>query len=80
MIARTIVERNPSAVSHPFYGEWIKGYTDPGYCGANALLMDMMERVTEHYTEVQLRHLTDIFTACSRYELAFWELAWNMSK
>ena len=80
VIARTIVERNPSAVSHPFYGEWIKGYTDPGYCGANALLMDMMERVTEHYTEVQLRHLTDIFTACSRYELAFWELAWNMSK
>ena len=29
--------------------------------------------------EQQVRHLEDIFVACSRYELAFWEMAWNMS-
>lgn len=44
------------------------------------MLMDMIECVTDYYTEAQLRHLADIFTDCSWYELAFWELAWNMSK
>ena len=24
-----------------------------------------------------LRHLEDIFTACSRYESAFWDMAWE---
>lgn len=32
------------------------------------------------YSEQQLQHLTDVFVACSRYEMAFWEMAWNMSK
>ena len=80
VIAHTILMRNPAAADHPFYGEWIKGYSDPHYSEANILLLETTDRITEHYTEVQLRHLEEIFTACSRYELAFWELGWNMSK
>lgn len=80
VIARKIVERNPAALEHPFYGDWVKGYADPHYSEANILLLETTDRLTQHYTEQQIRHLVDIFTACSRYELAFWELAWNMSK
>lgn len=80
IIARKIVERNPAAIDHPFYGDWIRGYADPHYSESNTLLLDMTDNLTRHYTEPQLQHLTDIFVACSRYELAFWELAWNMSK
>ena len=80
VIANTILARNPAAADHPFYGEWIKGYSDPHYSEANILLLETTDRLTEHYTEAQLRHLEEIFTACSRYELAFWELGWNMSK
>lgn len=80
VIAHTILMRNPAAADHPFYGEWIKGYSDPHYSEANILLLETTDRITEHYTEAQLRHLEEIFTACSRYELAFWELGWNMSK
>ena len=29
IIARKIVERNPAAIDHPFYGDWIRGYADP---------------------------------------------------
>ena len=36
-----------------------------------------MDQLTEAYTEQQLQHLTDIFLACSRYELAFWDMAWT---
>lgn len=80
VIARKIVERNPAALEHPFYGDWVKGYADPHYSEANILLLETTDRLTQHYTEQQIRHLVDIFIACSRYELAFWELAWNMSK
>lgn len=80
VIARKIVERNPAALDHPFYGDWVSGYADPHYCEANILLLETTDRLTQHYTEGQIRHLTDIFVACSRYELAFWEMAWNMSR
>lgn len=80
VIAKTMLVRNPSAADHLFYGEWIRGYADPHYSEENILLLETTDHLTEHYTEAQLRHLEEIFTACSRYELAFWELAWNMSK
>ncbi len=80
VIAKTMLANEPAAADHPFYGEWVRGYVDPQYSEANVLLLEMTDRLTEHYTEAQLRHLTDIFVACSRYELAFWELAWNRSK
>ncbi len=78
VIAKKILKRNPSATEHPFYGNWIQGYTAPQYSEANTLLLDTLNRLTERYDEEQLRHLTDIFVACSRYELAFWGMAWNM--
>jgi len=51
----------------------------PEFCDGNVVLLDTLNHLTSRYTEEQLRHLTDIFLACSRYELAFWEMAWNMS-
>ncbi len=80
IIAKNLAEQNPKALKHPFYGDWVQGYTDPQYSDSNVALMEALNGLTCHYTEEQLRHLTDIFVACSRYELAFWELAWNMSK
>ncbi|MDE6280807.1 MAG: thiaminase II, partial [Oscillospiraceae bacterium] len=80
VIAKTILERNPAAIDHPFYGDWVYGYADSHYSDANVLLLDTLNELTVNYSEKQLQHLTDIFVACSRYELAFWELAWNMSK
>ena len=46
----------------------------------NTELLQTLDRLTETYGEGQLRRLQDIFTVCSRYELAFWDMAWNMSK
>lgn len=80
VIARKIVERNPAALDHPCYGDWVKGYANPQYSEANVLLLETTDRLTQHYTEQQVRHLVNIFISCSRYELAFWELAWNMDK
>ena len=77
-IAKEIVARDPAAADHPFYGEWVRGYADPGYAASNQVLVDLTERLTKDYSEAQLEHLTEIFIACSRYEGAFWDMAWEM--
>jgi len=80
VVARNIVKNNPSSVDDEFYGDWVKGYISESYAAENAVLLDEMNRLTEKYTEQQLKHLVDIFVACSRYELAFWEMSWNSDK
>ena len=77
-IAKEIVARDPAAADHPFYGEWVRGYADPGYAASNQVLVELTERLTRDYSEAQLEHLTEIFIACSRYEGAFWDMAWEM--
>jgi len=80
VIAKRIVRNNPAAAEHAFYGEWIRGYASKEYAEENIVLLDTLNRLTERYTQQQVKHLADIFVACSRYEAAFWDMAWNMSR
>ena len=77
VIARRMVEENPAAPDHPFYGRWVRGYITDRYTGNNVQLMEMLERLTAHYTEEQLQYLEEVFTACSRSEASFWAMAWE---
>lgn len=77
VIAARIVAEVPSAAEHPRYGRWVRDYTTPRYTGENVLLMELLETLTAHYTEQQLQYLEEIFVTCSRYEAAFWDMAWN---
>ena len=79
-IAKNIVKNNPASIYDAFYGDWIRGYISAGYAEENIILLEELNRLTENYTEKQIQHLVDIFVACSRYELAFWEMSWLMSK
>lgn len=78
IIAKKIVANRPESVDDPFYGDWIRGYASDEYAAGNVILIETLDRLSAHYTEEQLRHLEDIFIACSRYEMAFWQMAWEM--
>ncbi len=78
VIAKRLLENNPSAASHPFYGSWISGYASEAYHEENQALITLVEELTRDYSEEQLAHLEEIFVACSRYEAAFWQMAWEM--
>lgn len=80
VIAKNIVKNNPDSINNDFYGDWIKGYSSNEYSEGNKILLAEINNLTENYTENQIQHLVDIFVACSRYELAFWEMSWKMSK
>lgn len=68
----------PGAAEHPFYGEWIRSYSSEEYAATNQGLIALMDELAEDATEDQRSYLTDIFVNCSRYELAFWDMAWEM--
>ena len=78
--ARTMVENNPAALEDAFYGDWIRGYLSESYHADNRTLFETLRRLTVSYSPQQMQHLTDIFVACSRYELAFWEMAWTEAR
>lgn len=80
VIAKKIVENNPAAAEHDFYGEWVQGYASEEYAEENKILLEMLEKLTKDYTEEQIKHLVDIYVACSRYELAFWDMSWELKK
>ena len=80
IIAKNIVKNNPESINDEFYGDWIKGYSSNTYAEENIILLNELNRLTDRYTEKQIKHLVDIFIICSRYELAFWEMSWRMSK
>jgi len=68
----------PGAAEHSFYGEWIKGYASAEYAAVNDMLIELMDRLSEGADEKQVAFLTEIFVNCSRYELGFWDMSWEM--
>ena len=58
----------------------ISGYVADAYHEENQVLIDLMDRLSDGYSEKQLQHLEEIFMACSRYEMAFWDMAWEMRR
>ena len=68
----------PGAAEHPFYGEWIQGYSSEEYSATNQALIELMDSLAANATEEQIAYLTEVFVNCSRYELAFWDMSWEM--
>jgi len=68
----------PGALDHPFYGEWIQGYAGEEYAATNDALIRLMNDLAKDAPEEQLKRLTEIFVNCSRYELGFWDMSWEM--
>ncbi len=68
----------PGAAEHPFYGEWIRGYASEDYAATNQALIELMDELAGDVTEEEFEHLSDIFVNCSRYELGFWDMSWEL--
>ena len=68
----------PGAAEHPFYGEWIQGYASEEYAATNQALIELMDSLAADAGEEQLAYLTDVFVNCSRYELGFWDMGWDV--
>lgn len=69
----------PGAIDHPFYGEWIKGYSTQDYKLSNDNVLDLVNYLGKNASDGELENLKTIFINCSRYEGQFWDMAYTMS-
>ena len=76
----TRLAARPGALEHPFYGEWVQGYSSEEYQETNRALVERMDALAAGCSEEEYRRLEEIFINCSRYELGFWEMAWTLER
>ena len=80
LIAKHMLSERPEAGSDPFYGAWVREYASAAYAAENEKLILALNAVTESASPAEMQRLRDIFVNCSRYELAFWDMAWQQKK
>ena len=78
LLAKRMVAENPGCENHPFYGEWITEYAGEAYAKDDAELIEYTDRLTANYTEEHYQRLEEIFVTCSKFEMAFWDMGWEM--
>ena len=71
------MEQIPGSKDHPFYGNWINTYTSQSFRDCNDVMIDLVDRFSEGYSEEQLQNLEQIIINCSKYEYQFWEMSWR---
>ena len=77
-IGREVAAAYPESVQHPFYGEWVKGYTSKEYNEMNDEILYLVNTLGEQISRARVAELKEVFVNCSRYEAMFWDMAWNM--
>ena len=80
VIAKRMLAENPKAGSDPFYGAWVREYASEAYAAENEKLIAALNAVTKTASQTELQRLREIFVNCSRYELKFWDMAWQQKK
>lgn len=72
----TKIAENPESLHHPFYGEWVDGYSCEAYVSANNSLIERINSLGDNISETRFNRLKEIFVNCSRFEAMFWDMAW----
>jgi thiaminase/transcriptional activator TenA len=62
------------------YRKWIDMYSSPEFAELNDWCRGLVDRVAEGLPADALRRMEECFLTSSRYELAFWEMAWTGEK
>lgn len=73
-----VLSKIPGAMEHEFYGEWIQGYASTDYQKATQEILDMVDQLGAEASTQTVEHLIEIFISCSRYEMMFWDMSYNM--
>lgn len=67
----------PKAKEHPFFGEWVQGYSSKEYQEDTQNILQWIDKMGVDISSEQEEYLKDIFIQCSRYEYAFWDMAYR---
>lgn len=68
----------PSA--QPLYAEWIDMYSSAEFQGLAVWLRSLVDRLAEEATGEERRLMEEAYVTSTRYEYAFWEMAWSLEE
>jgi thiaminase/transcriptional activator TenA len=71
------LNRIPGASSHEYYGEWVRMYSSNEFGELAQWCINLMDRLAEGKSEVELARLEDIFQNTTRFETMFWDMAYQ---
>lgn len=77
-IGRRLAERGKPADSR--CAEWIETYASPEFAALAEWCKGLLDRAADGLPEPELARVEDAFLTSSRYELLFWEMAWNQER
>ncbi|MGH7268581.1 MAG: thiaminase II [Candidatus Rokuibacteriota bacterium] len=63
--------------AEPRYARWIEMYADPEFAALARWCRDLVDRLGAEGGDAVRGRMTEAFLTSSRYELAFWEMAWR---
>ena len=63
--------------SDPRYAAWIDSYGDPDFKALADWCRTLVDMLADGATETQRTRMESAFVTSSRYELRFWEMAWQ---
>lgn len=65
------------APDEPRYAKWIEMYADSDFAVLAEWCRDLLDRLANGCDDGARRRIEDAFLTSSRYELAFWQMAWT---
>jgi thiaminase/transcriptional activator TenA len=60
------------------YSRWIEAYASQEFAALAAWCRELVDALAAEAGPATRRAMTDAFVTCSRYELAFWQMAWDL--
>jgi len=62
------------------YAAWVEMYADPNFAALAEWCRDLVDRVADDAGPAARERMTAAFLTSSRYELAFWHMAWTLER
>jgi thiaminase/transcriptional activator TenA len=75
-IGRDLAERGGLEENNP-YRQWVAAYASPEYRELAEWLRSLLDRLGKGLGRSQLDRIEEVFLDSSRYELMFWDMAWQ---
>lgn len=69
-----------NGINHEIYGEWIRTYSGGDFVDVTKWLIEQMDILVEGKTDRELDQIEHYFVIASKYEYAFWEMAYQGEK
>jgi len=66
--------------AEPRYAKWIRMYSAPEFVELTEWTRELLDRLATGVSQVELQRLEDAFLTSSRYEHAFWEMAYRQEQ